>query len=159
MLHPKVFDSKNSECIASGFHREILGGLLLANGDGKSYPEYKSRSYCVDLLSQDEFAPDLMSKHRKAEKTVALECLTMLRTGKDLTVEYGNGDELKRLRHAYITHVTDYVCHDRQRVFHNDMILLKEKNKDRVTLDNVFDIANKQDKKQTKNDDSSDEDQ
>ena len=57
-------------------------------------------------------------------------------------MEYKTGDELKRLRHAYISHIIDFVCQDRDRVFQNDMIALQEKNQGKVTLDNVFDIAN-----------------
>jgi hypothetical protein len=33
----------------------------------------------------------------------------MLRTNRDIKVEYENSNELKRLRHAYITHIIDYV--------------------------------------------------
>jgi hypothetical protein len=67
----------------------------------------------------------------------------MCRTSKDIRVEYKTGDELRRLRHAYLVHVMDYICQDRDRVFQNDMVALKEKNEGKVTLDNVFEIANK----------------
>jgi len=81
---------------------------------------------------------------KKTEKALPLEFLGMCRTGKDIRVEYQNGDELKRLRQAYITHVVDYVCQDRDRVFGNDKIDYEERHKGRVTLDNVFDIAEQQ---------------
>lgn len=45
------------------------------------------------------------------------------------------------MRQAYVFHAVNFVCHDRQRVFENDMKLLEDKNKDRVTLQNVFEIA------------------
>jgi len=65
----------------------------------------------------------------------------MCQTGKDVVAEYENSDELKRMRFGYLLHVLDYVLQDRDRVFKNDMIALQEKNKDRVTLQNVFDLA------------------
>jgi hypothetical protein len=67
----------------------------------------------------------------------------MLRTKKDVKVEFEGAQELKRLRQSYLTHVVDYVCQDRARVFQNDMKALEERDKDRVTLSNVFDIAKK----------------
>jgi hypothetical protein len=89
------------------------------------------------LLSQ-EIQHDTL-KVQKA--TIGLEFLSMCRTNKDVKVEYENSMELKKIRQAYITHVVDCVCQDRQRVFENDMKALAERDKDRVTLDNVFDIA------------------
>ena len=86
----------------------------------------------------------------------------MLRTGKDIKAEYENSDDLKRMRHSYLAHILDYISHDRQRVFDNDMILLQERNKDRVTLQNVFDIAEeKESKKQVRKavNESSDEEE
>lgn len=59
----------------------------------------------------------------------------------DVKVEYQNQDDLKRLRHAYVLHIMDKICSERDRVFANDMIALEEKEKGRVTLANVFDIA------------------
>jgi hypothetical protein len=47
---------------------------------------------------------------------IGLETLGLLRTGKDLRIEFENGDELKRLRESYIVHVLDYVLQDRERV-------------------------------------------
>ncbi len=38
---------------------------------------------------------------------------SMLRTGKDMRVEFENSDELKRIRDSYILHVLDYVIYDR----------------------------------------------
>lgn len=67
----------------------------------------------------------------------------MLRTAKDMRIEYENGEQLKRIRHSYITHLVDYVCQDRDRVFANDKISYDERHKNKVTVDNVFDIAKK----------------
>jgi hypothetical protein len=67
----------------------------------------------------------------------------MLRTAKDIRVEYDGGDQLKRIRHSIVTHLVDYVCQDRDRVFSNDKIAFDEKNKDKVTVNNVFDLASK----------------
>lgn len=72
--------------------------------------------------------PDNLSKHRKATKTRGLELLSLLQTGMDVKVDFSNSDELKRFRQACLFHVVNYVCHDRQRVFENDMKLLQEKN-------------------------------
>ena len=76
----------------------------------------------------------------------------MLRTNKDVRVEFEGPNELKRLRQAYVTHVVDYVCQDRHRVFTTDMKELDERDKDRVTLNNVFEIQkdNKDDGKDMK---------
>tara|TARA_B110000285_G_C15099598_1_gene604185 strand:+ start:622 stop:906 length:285 start_codon:yes stop_codon:yes gene_type:complete len=71
----------------------------------------------------------------------------MCRTNKDIKVEYENSMELKRLRQVYVMHVLDFVCQERQRIFNNDMKALAVRDKDRVTLDNVFELANKKDGK------------
>lgn len=78
---------------------------------------------------------------------MGLEFLAMLRTNKDIKVEYENSQELKRLRLSYILHVIDFVCQERQRVFNNDMKALAERDKERVTLDNVFELSQKADGK------------
>ena len=119
---------------------------MFANGP-KSFDEYKLRPFSSELMGSEEFSPDMVAKLKKAEKTMSLEFLGMCQTGKDITVEYSNADELKRLRLTYITHVLNYVCHDRDRVFKNDMIALEEKHKDRVTLQNVFEIAEAKEEK------------
>lgn len=90
----------------------------------------------------------MLPKLKKSQKTMGLEFLALCRTGMDLRVEYENGDELKRLRQAYLLHIADYICQDRDKIFTNDMVALQEKNKDRVTLSNVFDIAEKNEKGQ-----------
>jgi hypothetical protein len=58
-----------------------------------------------------------------------------------MRIEYENSDNLKRVRHSYVTHLVDYVCQDRDRVFANDKIAYDERHKDRVTVDNVFERA------------------
>jgi 2-phospho-L-lactate transferase/gluconeogenesis factor (CofD/UPF0052 family) len=74
-------------------------------------------------------------------KVLGIEFMSMLSSKKDVRVEYENSDELKRLREAYILHVLDYVVKDRERVHHNDKARDEETNKDKVTLDNVFQLA------------------
>jgi hypothetical protein len=58
-----------------------------------------------------------------------------------IKTEFGNSDELRRYRDAYILHILDYVLQDRERVNFNDKKLYKEYNKDKITLDNVFELA------------------
>jgi len=76
-------------------------------------------------------------------KSMGLEFFSMLQTHKDVRVEYEGSQELKRLRQGYVMHVLDYVIQDRNRVFKNDMKALEERDKDRVTVRNVFEIASK----------------
>ena len=47
-LHPKIFDASSPECVASGFHRDLFNGLLMAGGE-KSFPDYKSRENAAVL--------------------------------------------------------------------------------------------------------------
>ena len=49
------------------------------------------------------------------------------------------------MRQTYLLHVMDYICQARERVFRNDMVELEEKNKNRVTLQNVFELAAEKD--------------
>jgi hypothetical protein len=79
----------------------------------------------------------------------------MLRTGCDLRTEFSSSDELRRYRDAYILHVLDYVLQDRERVHFNDQRKYLEMNKDKITLDNVFQLA----KAQRDRDDDSEEEE
>lgn len=45
------------------------------------------------------------------------------------------------MRDSYIMHVLDAVITERERVHHNDKLIDAETNKDRVTLENVFELA------------------
>ncbi len=72
---------------------------------------------------------------------LGLEYFSLLRTGMSIKTEFGNSDELRRYRDAYILHILDYVLQDRERVNFNDKKLYKEYNKDKITLDNVFELA------------------
>ncbi len=45
------------------------------------------------------------------------------------------------MRDSYILHVLDAVIHERELVHHNDKLLDAETNKDRITLENVFELA------------------
>lgn len=44
----------------------------------------------------------------------------MLKTGKDIRMEYSSSEEIKRLRDSYVVHILDYVFEERERVFNND---------------------------------------
>ena len=68
----------------------------------------------------------------------------MLRTGCDVRTEFSSSDELRRYRDAYILHILDYVLQDRERVHFNDQRKYLEMNKDKITLDNVFQLAKDQ---------------
>ena len=60
---------------------------------------------------------------------MALEYLSMLQSMKDVTAEYTNFEELKRMRQAYIVHILDIITQERSRVFANDRaIALEEAN-------------------------------
>lgn len=151
----RIFNPENKITCASGFHREVLGSLLALGGQ----QEYAQRSYLSSLLGSTDPEPQLQLLHKKTEKAMSLEFLGMCRTGKDIRAEYSNSEELKRMRQAYLVHVMDYVCQDRDRVFTNDKAAYEEKNKNRVTLDNVFEIAEKQAGRKTNGEEShSDED-
>lgn len=65
----------------------------------------------------------------------------MLRTGCDVRAEFTDSEELRRMREGYLVHVLDYVMQDRERVHRNDRLIFEENNKDRITLDNVFELA------------------
>lgn len=112
LVHPKIFDAENEESVASGFHRDLFNGLLMANGP-QSLASYKERAFAVDLCASTDLKPDNLSKHRKAGKTRGLELLSLLQTGMDVKVDYSNSEELKRLRQATLFHVVNFVCHDR----------------------------------------------
>jgi len=72
---------------------------------------------------------------------IALEALGLLRNGCDTYFDYRNSSELKKLRFACVTHIVDWLVQERSHVHENDEIKKKEALKDKVTLDNVFEIA------------------
>lgn len=72
----------------------------------------------------------------------------MLRSGMNVKVEYEGTDELRRFRESYLLHILDYVVQDRERIHFNDQKIYAENNKDRITLDNVFELAKKQKKQE-----------
>jgi hypothetical protein len=75
-------------------------------------------------------------------KHLGLEAFSLLRTGLDLRAEFSSHEDLRRYRETYVLHVLDYVLRDRERVHANDLKLFAEQNKDMITLDNVFELAN-----------------
>lgn len=58
-----------------------------------------------------------------------------------MRAEFTDSEELRRMREGYLVHVLDYVMQDRERVHRNDRLIFEENNKDRITLDNVFELA------------------
>jgi len=108
----------------SPFHREALDRLGLL----------KPRSlYDETPFISEQGQPNL--------KLLGVEYLSMLRQGLNLKVEYEGSDELKRFREGYLLHILDYVLQDRERVHFNNTRIFEEEHKDRVTLDNVFELA------------------
>ena len=66
----------------------------------------------------------------------------------DVYAEYANYEQLKRMRQAYIVHILDQVLSERTIVAWNDRTIAEEEaeeeaaiNGQKVTLDNVFDLA------------------
>ena len=78
-----------------------------------------------------------------------LEFFSLCRsTHMDVSAEYENYDQLKRMRQAYIVHVVDILLKERSVVTENDKALKEEEehedlmlNGQKVTLDNVFELA------------------
>lgn len=66
--------------------------------------------------------------------------MSLLRTGADSTIEYQDSQDLKQIRFAYITHLIDWLVTERQHVNVNTEKCKKEDDKNKVTLDNVFEI-------------------
>jgi len=77
---------------------------------------------------------------KKSQRTKTFDVLSLLRTGADSTIEYQDSQDLKQIRFAYITHLIDWLVTERKHVNVNSVKLKKEEDKNRVTLDNVFEI-------------------
>ena len=75
----------------------------------------------------------------------ALEYFSLLRQQLDVTAEYHNYEQLRRMRSAYILHILDQILSERQIVAFNDIKEAEEAEEEaggqRVTLDNVFELA------------------
>ena len=87
---------------------------------------------------------------------MGLEFMGMLKSMKDVMVEYTNFEELKRMRQAYIVHVLDVILNERSRVVANDRAILQEEDDQKapqVGLDNVFKIAEQDDDSEESSDD------
>ena len=56
-VHPKIFDGSNESIVASGFHRDLFGGLLMGYGP-KSFKNYKERDYNAEVLASEEIKPE-----------------------------------------------------------------------------------------------------
>ena len=90
-------------------------------------------------------------------KVMGAEFFSLLRSGLDVRVEFDNSEDLRRYRDSYILHILDYVMQDRERVHFNDIKRFDEYNKDKVTLDNVFELANNQNKESEDEDELTDD--
>lgn len=56
-------------------------------------------------------------------------------------MEFEGGEELKKIRDSYLLHLVDELVQSRWKVHLNDKAIFEEQNKDRVTLENVFELA------------------
>ena len=70
-----------------------------------------------------------------------LEFFSMLRTNADVTVEYEDRDQLKRMRLAYVLHICDYLLSERRRIASNNALHKKINDEGKLTLENVFELA------------------
>jgi len=77
-----------------------------------------------------------------------VEYLSLLRTGLDVRTEYLTSDDLRRYREGYLLHLLDVVLQDRERVHFNDQRRYLEMSKERITLENVFELAKEQQNKE-----------
>jgi hypothetical protein len=118
---PDTFTLSNSLLSETTYHRETFDRLGLL----------KPRSLYNDT---DYHSKDSL-------KLLGIEFFSLLRSGMDVRTEFSNSEELRRFRDSYILHVLDYVIQDRERVYFNDQKIFAETFKDRVTLDNVFELA------------------
>ncbi len=115
----------------TAFHRETLDRL----GFLKPKQLYKDTPFISSQLKPDEQA---------YQKILGVEYLSLLRTGLDLRAEYSSSDDLRKYREGYLLHILDYVLQDRERVHFNDQRRYLELNKEKITLDNVFELAKEQ---------------
>lgn len=128
----------------STFHRETLDRLGLLKP--------------TSLYQETPFiAENPKSNQANLMKVMGAEFFSLLRSGLDVRVEFDNSEDLRRYRDSYILHILDYVMQDRERVHFNDIKRFDEYNKDKVTLDNVFELANNQNKESEDEDDEEEE--
>jgi hypothetical protein len=115
--------------------------------NSKLAEEYANKMPIAQLMGSEE--TNLNSNlHTKSRKSMPLELFGLLRSMGDVTVEYENGEELRKIRQTYLVHILDHILQERQRVFDNDMKEREENNRHKITLDNVFKIADHQDQAQ-----------
>jgi hypothetical protein len=87
-LDPRLFGT-------SAFHKDVFG-YNLGSGNADFMQLYADKK--------------MVSAGGVAHKTIGPEFFAMLRTSKDVRVEYDGVQELKKLRQSYVTHVVDYIC-------------------------------------------------
>ena len=92
---------------------------------------------------------------KKSQRTKTFDVLSLLQTGADASIEYQDSQDLKQIRFAYITHLIDWLVTERKQVNVNTVKCKKEEDKNKVTIDNVFEIEKA---KNEGNDEESEED-
>ena len=139
-IHRQLLPSNpQQDLINSAFHKEIFYYHLgLTNPDHLT--EYENKKCVAELLGSDEHYLNT-NLLQKSKKSLPIELFSLLRTNRDVTVEYSSGDELRKIRQSYLVHVLDHLIQERERIFINDMKEYEENNKNKLTLNNVFEIA------------------
>ena len=120
----------------TAFHADTLARVGLT----KSFSDYSSQPYCTDLEPEP-------ASHLTQSAYMGLEYFTMLKSMKDVTAEYSNFEQLKRMRQAYIVHLLDVILSERSRVAANDRAIKAEEEAQQgieIGLDNVFELAAKE---------------
>ena len=122
----------------TAFHEETLAriGLTKASGD------YTAKTKFITEVAANEASGS-------SGPTMGLEFFSLCRSSQmDVWAEYENYDQLKRMRQAYIVHVLDVLLKERTVVAANDRAVKEEEehedlmlNGQKVTLDNVFELA------------------
>ena len=105
-ISSKIYDTKSNQPL-SAFHRELFE-YNLGVTKNECLSAYHGKPFISSFPSQDSLDAAKLQK-----SIMGLEFLAMLRTNKDIKVEYENSQELKRMRQSYILHVIDFVCQER----------------------------------------------
>lgn len=101
---------ENDEFQRSAFHQEVFGNLTFFSQQADQRRDYEDKLFISSILSHPE--PDPRDK-KKTQRVQTLECLALLRTNADICLDYKTANELKRIRFAYITHLLDWLTHER----------------------------------------------
>ena len=135
-LHPTLLSK-------TAFHEETLARIGLT----KASKDYSEKTKFTTEVPVNETSGN-------SGAIAGLEFFSLCRsTQMDVWAEYDNLDHLKRMRQAYIVHVLDILLKERAAVTENDSTLKEEEaheelmlNGQKVTLDNVFQLAKQEGK-------------